>query len=182
MPLVTTAEIHAHEETDRSSDAIALLIADAEASIVSRFGPHAPAPIVLTRILSDTAPARIFVDRPAASVISVSEFAGDPYTETETILGAGDYRLLDGGRSVQRLGMGAHPRGSWAGRVVLTYVPVDDTPQRKRICINLVTLALRYNATKAKTVGDVSETALESYTNERRDLLDELIWQSVEFS
>lgn len=182
MPLLTADEIHAHEETDRSSDAIALLIADAEASIVSRFGPHAPTPIVLTRILSGTDPARIFLERQAASVSSVSEFAGDPYTETETVLDAGDYRLLDGGLAVLRLGMGAHPRGSWAGRVVLTYVPVDDTPQRKRVCIDLVTLALRYNATKAQTAGDVSETALDNYTQERRDLLDELARQSVEFS
>jgi hypothetical protein len=185
VPLITADEIHAHVETDRSPDAIALLVADAEAAIIARYGPHAPTPIVLERVLDAfgvASPTTIYLDRPAASVSSVSEFAGDPASESETVLEAADFRLLYGGRAVQRLGTGPHPRAWWAGRVVLTYVPVDDTAQRKRICIDLVKLALRYNAIRAQTAGDASETALESYTNERRDLLDELIWQSVEFS
>lgn len=184
MPLVTADEIHAHVETDRSPDAIALLIADAEAAIIARYGPHAPAPIEIERgpdAFTTAGPTTIYFDRPAASVSSVSEFAGDPYSETETVLEAGDFRLLYGGRAVQRLGTGPHPAGSWAGRIVLTYVPVDDTAQRKRVCIDLVKLALRYDAAKAQTAGDASETALDDYTGERSNLLGEL-GQSVAFT
>ena len=182
MPLLTTDEIHAHVETDRSPDAIALLVADAEAAIIARYGPHAPAPIELERVLgafTTAGPTTIYFDRPAASIATVSEYDSDALPPT--VLDAADYRLLYGGRAVERLGTGPHPRAWWAGRVVLTYVPVDDTAQRKRVCIDLVKLALRYDAAKAQTAGDASETALDDYTRERSNLLGEL-GQSVAFT
>jgi len=185
VPLITTDEVHAHVETDRSPDAIALLVADAEGEIIARYGPH-PGPqteVTLERLLDQFAllgPTAIFLDRPATEIVSVSEFAGSPYTETETTLDPTDYRLLYGGRALGRLATGSHSRSWWSGRVVITYRPIDDLPQRRRVCIDLVKLALRYNATKEVVAGDVREFAYDDYTQERSNLLDEL-GQSVAF-
>ena len=178
MPLVTADEIHAHVETDRTPEAIALLVADAEAAIIASYGPHPPEPIVLERLGPDGA-ATLYLGRPAASVSAVSEYEGDALVATE--LEPDDYRLRYGGRAVQRLGSGAHPRAGWAARVVLTYLPVDDTPRRKRVVIDLVRLALRYDAAKAQSAGDRSETALDDYTRERENLISEL-GEAVAFS
>jgi len=85
VPLITTDEVHAHVETDRSPDAIALLVADAEGEIIARYGPH-PGPeieVTLERLLDQFAllgPTAIFLDRPATEIVSVSEFAASPYT------------------------------------------------------------------------------------------------------
>ena len=182
--LVTPAEVHAHVETDRSDDALTQLIADAEAALIVRYGPHYPGPVTLTRFLADVSlvtPTTFYLERPAGSIASVTEFWGDPFRESETLLSPTDYRLHYGGRALERLGNAANPRWLWGHRVVISYVPLDDTAQRKRICIDLVKLALRYNATKEVVAGDTREYAYDDYTQERANLLDELA-QSVAFA
>ena len=69
----------------------------------------------------------LYLERPAESITSVTEFWGDPYTETETVLDPADYRLLYGGRALGRLATGSHSRIWWSGRVVITYRPIDDS-------------------------------------------------------
>ena len=182
--LVSAAEIHAHVETDRSDDALNTLIADAEASLVIRYGANYPGPVTVTRFLADLSlvtPTMLYLERPAASITSITEFWGDPFREIETVLAPSDYRVHYGGRAVERLGNATNPRWLWGHRVDFSYVPVDDTPQRKRICIDLVKLALRYNATKEVVAGDFREFAYDDYTQERSNLLDEL-GQSVAFA
>ncbi len=182
--LITPAEVREHVETDRSDDALTLLIADAEASLVIRYGANYPGPVALTRFLADLSlvtPTMLYLERPAESISSVTEFWGDPFNETETVLAPADYRLHYGGRALERLGNATNPRWLWGHRVVISYVPVDDTAQRKRIGIDLVKLALRYNATKEVVAGDTREYAYDDYTQERANLLDELA-QSVAFA
>lgn len=184
MPLLTPDEIRAHVETDRSTDALAALIADAEASLVIRYGASYPGPVTVTRFLADLSlvtPTMLYLERPALSITSVTEFWGDPFRETATVLAPNDYRVQYGGRALERLGNATNPRWLWGHRVDVSYVPVDDTPQRKRICIDLVKLALRYNATKEVVAGDTREYAYDDYTVERANLLDELA-QSVAFA
>jgi len=123
----------------------------------------------------------LYLERPAESIASVTEFWGDPFNETETILAPADYRLHYGGRALERVGNATNPRWLWGHRVVISYVPLDDSAQRKRICIDLVKLALRYNATKEVVAGDTREYAYDDYTVERANLLDELA-QSVAFA
>lgn len=182
--LVTPAEIREHVETDRSDEALTLLIADAEASLVIRHGSNYPGPVTLTRFLADLSlitPTMLYLERPAERVTAVTEFWGDPFRESETVLAPTDYRLHFGGRALERLGNATNPRWLWGHRVVISYVPVDDTAQRKRICVDLVKLALRYNATKEVVAGDTREYAFDDYTQERANLLDELA-QSVAFA
>lgn len=182
--LVTPAEVREHVETDSGDDALTLLIADAEAALVVRYGPNYPGPVSITRFLADLSlitPTMLYLERPAESIASVTEFWGDPFNEAEALLSPTDYRLHYGGRALERLGNAANPRWLWGHRVVISYVPVDDTAQRKRICIDLVKLALRYDARRSETAGDHSETALDDYTSERARLLDELS-QSVAFA
>lgn len=182
--LVTPAEVREHVETDREDDALALLIADAEAGLVIRYGANYPGPVTLTRFLADLSlitPTTLYLERPAASITTVTEFWGDPFNERETVLAPADYRLHYGGRALERLGNATNPHWLWGHRVVISYVPVDDTAQRKRICIDLVKLALRYNATKEVVAGDTREYAYDDYTQERANLLDELS-QSVAFA
>lgn len=175
--LLTPAELRAHVETDRSDDALALLIADAEAALIARHGPNYPGPVSLQRSQADlmlVSPSILYLERPIESIASVTEFWGDPLGETETVLDPTDYRLLYGGRALERIGNAANPRWSWGHRVLISYAPVDDTAQRTRVCIDLVKLALRYEARRSETAGDHSETALDDYTAERASLLDEL--------
>lgn len=182
--LVTPAEVREHVETDRTDEALTLLIADAEASLIVRYGPNYPGPVTLTRFLLDLSlvtPTMLYLERPAESIASVTEFWGDPFNETETVLGPADYRLHYGGRALERLGNATNPRWLCGHRVVISYVPVDDMAQRRRICIDLVKLALRYNATKEVVAGDTREYAYDDYTVERANLLDELA-QSVAFA
>lgn len=175
--LLTPAGVRAHVETDRSDEALTQLIADAEASLVARHGPNHPGPVSLVRSQADlmlVSPSILYLERPVESITQVTEFWGDLITETESVLDPADYRVMYGGHALERLGNATNPRWRWGQRVVISYVPQDDTAQRRRVCIDLVKLALRYDARRSETAGDHSETALDDYTAERASLLDEL--------
>lgn len=167
MPLVTAAQAREHIETDLPDAALQRLIDDAESEIVRRFGPHAPGPVVEEHAGGDPL---LFLRRPALSVQSVAE----EVAYVVTALDASDYRLRFGGRAIERLPTGPHPRRFWGDLVTVTYAPVDDTPQRVRVLLDLVQLAVAYGAVDSVSVGDYSEQALD-YQRERERLLAGLL-------
>lgn len=170
MPaLITPAQLLEHVEADLGNDALQRIIDDADAEIVKRFGAH-------TANVIDTRPGGgrlIFLDRPVTAVVSIVEYDGMPFDETEETLVADDYRLWYGGRAIERLASGTNPRTSWGDRVVITVTPEAETARRTRVEIDLCKLAIQYDATKATSIGDHSQTNPD-YDVERERILDAL--------
>lgn len=164
--VLTLAEVREHVETDLEDPALQRLLNDADSAIVSRFGAHASAGVTERHpgYVSD-----VFPHRPVATVTAITERIGS----TDLILDPTDFEVRLGGHQLRRLTTGVNQRGTWGGEVILEYVPVDDAARRKRIAIDLVKLALRYEAVKSETAGDYATTNVE-YQDERNAILDEL--------
>ena len=112
------------------------------------------------------------LSRRATSIVQV--------VEGTTTLDATDYELKDDGQLLRRLSFGAtHPRSRWWHRVDVTYVPVDDLANRKRVQIALVALDLNHDpGASQETIGSWSESHSQgagwNYETERRAILDSL--------
>lgn len=166
MALLTVAELRQHLETDLSDQALQRLLDDADAEVVRRYGPHPPGPAVETHVGGNK---YVFLRQRAAAIQSVTETVRN----VTTVLSSDDYRVLGGGRYLERLTSGPNPRVYWGDFVTVTFEPYDDRPQRRRVIIDLVRLALEYNALESVDVGDYSASSLD-YQRERRRLLAEL--------
>jgi RNA polymerase subunit RPABC4/transcription elongation factor Spt4 len=106
-----------------------------------------------------------------SAVVSVSEtFSG----QAPVVLDGTDYELLFGGRAVQRVGGGSHSSYAWRGRVIIVATPVADTARRTRVELDLVQLALSYNALRHEAIGDYQATRFDDYTAERENILSVL--------
>ena len=166
MTLLTVAQIREHIETDLLDTAVQRLIDDADAAVIARHGPHTA---VTRTVHSDPylgSPTVIYLDRPIASVTSVTEYdsLGNP-----TVLVPANYELLYGGRALRRF---TTPY-AWGYKVTVVYTPSDDTAQRKRVIADLVKLAIQYDATESTSIGDFSQTGVK-YQTERELILDAL--------
>ena len=98
-------------------------------------------------------------------------------TETDgnvsVVLSDDDYRSWYGGRMLQRLADGSHPRSCWGERVELEVTPVDDDAQRRMAIIRLVQLGLPYSGLQSESVGPYSAQNLD-YAKEREAILRQL--------
>jgi hypothetical protein len=185
---LTADQVREHVETDLKDPALLRLIADADAEIVRRFGPHTANVNVLVDVGLTLPPGdfppytypltgwigpqgwtdtRVFLPRPASAIVSVSE----TFSGTTTVLDATDYELLMGGLMVQRVGGGTHSSYAWRGRVQIVFTPVDDSARRTRVELDLVQLALSYNALQVETIGDYSARRVDDYQQERQNIL-----------
>lgn len=175
MPLLTSANLRHHVETDLDDTALQTVIDRLEAELVQRAGPHT-GPI--TEIHSGRT-ASVFLRRPITSVASVRE--GDRIEPATPALTAGsDYRLWPGEGRIERLLAGAGldlpvsnpPR--FAAVVEVTYTPIDDQPQRSRILLELVRLDLAQSGRAAETVGEDYRYRGLDYRAHREALFAEL--------
>ena len=166
--LLTKEEVQQHLGSNSTdTDELQRLIDDADAEVVRRCGPHKiEGP--LTDVLRGGS-VRLFPRQAVEAVISVVETVGDVITA----LSPDDYRTWHGGRMLERLSNGSHPRADWGGRVELTYTPIDTDPQRKMAIIRLVQLGLQYSGLKSESVGPYSAQNLD-YTREREAILKQL--------
>jgi hypothetical protein len=166
------ADIRDRVETDASDATIQALIDEAAGEIISRYGPYRN---VAEPITVDVAGRRRRLDvwRPIDTgqtvsivehwvaddqdVFSASDYEGWlPDTgETTTGLDSTDFRIWNGGRTVERLYTGTHPMVYWGSRVEITYVPVDDTKQRDEVVRKLAIIGLAYQGLISQQVGDV---------------------------
>ena len=64
--------------------------------------------------------------------------------------------MLINGRRLVRLDNGTNPASRWATIVTVTHTPVDDTPTRKRVQVDLVKLAITFSGLQNENYGDVS--------------------------
>src|SRR3546814_19595823 len=74
-----------------------------------------------------------------------------------TELTADDYRILHGGRTLERLVGGTNGATRWAPLVEVTYTPVSAAAKREEVVIKMVALDLTYRGlAKQESVGDYS--------------------------
>jgi hypothetical protein len=77
--LVSVAELRAAIESDRDDPTLTILEADAEDRVIARFGPNFPTPVAVTKNLDDlslTPPALFFLERPAATLLTLTTALG----------------------------------------------------------------------------------------------------------
>ena len=160
MSLMTPAEIKAHVETDLTDAALQELIDAAEQDIDTAHGALA----TQTDELLGKKSLNLWPTRPITTVTSITETVG----ATDTVLSADDYKLLHGGRQIERLSTGTNPRIEWGDRVKIVYAPEDETARRKGILVKLVKFDLAYNGLASEKVGDYSSQSISQITTDER--------------
>lgn len=163
-------------ETDLSDAELGSLISEAQAEIVSRFGPDRDTgdPLVL-----EFSGFRRYLDliRPLDPDQTVAITEKSRPSASAVTLTTADWTLRNEGRTIERLErMLVHSRTLerlWDAIVEVTYVPKDDQPQRDEATIKLVQLSIAYEAVDARSVGDVSTTH-KGFRAERDAILDSI--------
>lgn len=166
MPtLVSATELKTHVPTGLADAALDRILDDAEEMVIKRHGP-------LASVAETRQPARlvdtVYLSRKASSITTVAELVD----ETVTALAADDYELV-GDRRLRRLDTGTNGREFWGDRVVVTYVPEDDTNRRVMVIIDLARLAIEYRAATADSLADYSRSHVD-YERERNRILRRL--------
>lgn len=175
--IITVADLREHVETDLAESALQRLIDDADQAVVDRFGPHGSATETVTDdIDADPLGVYVFLGRAASAIASVVEYTSASVSRT---LAASDYRLVHGGKTLQRLTTGTTPATVWGYRVVVEYYPsTADNPRRRRIVIDLCKLTLTYGGyIKSERAGDYQSSSSltpDAYQRERERLMSEL--------
>lgn len=100
--------------------------------------------------------------------------SGDPSAAVE--LAAGDYRLLHGGRTLQRLPTGPNGRSFWAPLVEITYTPKGvSQAARDEATIKLMQIDLSYRGMlKSERAGDYQFTLSGDPVADRNAIIDGL--------
>lgn len=114
--------------------------------------------------------------RPAdtAQPITIKEI--DPgntgLAEHETVLTAADFRVLHGGRTLQRLTGGPNARTHWAPLVRVLYTPTGLAAAREEVTIKLIHLDLSYRgALRSEKAGDYAVTLSGDMAADREAIL-----------
>jgi hypothetical protein len=146
-------------ETDLSDAELQAMIDEVAAEIEARFGANAAITVEIDqdpelgpyrRVLSLTRP----IDIAQAIAVTEIEPADSGDAANETLLAADDYRVLDGGRTIQRLVDGSNGRTWWAPLVEVTYTPVSDTRQRDEVTIRVAQIEIQYRGLTSERAGD----------------------------
>ena len=167
--LVTADQVREHigsNSTD-TDEVLTRLIDEADAEVVSRYGSHRIDGQVIEVYPGGS--FRLFPHRAVKEIAKVTETDGN----VSVVLAPDDYRTWYGGRMLERLSNGSHPRADWGERVELTYTPVDTDPQRRMAIIRLVQLGLPYSGLQSESVGPYSAQNLD-YAKEREAILKQL--------
>lgn len=115
--------------------------------------------------IDDAKPVRIVEETPGNTGLE----------EHETELAANDYRILNGGHTIQRLISGTNSREYWAPIVRVTYSPKANFAQREEVTIKLILLDLSYRgALRSEKAGDYSITLSGDQAADRETILKTL--------
>lgn len=169
--LISLAELKTHIEAELADAALTQLLNAADQAVIQRYGAissQVDEYVIDSDAYPDGRDKYVVLTRKPASITSITEqmFSGDADT-----LAADDYDWR--GLMVERLADGTNGRNRWGHRVVVTYVPYDDTHQRIPVIVNLVKLELAYRGLQAEKAGDYSMTATD-YRQERERILGSL--------
>lgn len=172
MPrILTVPDLQEHVESSVDETALQRLLDDADQAVVSRYGSHGSATDTVEEDVETRRELRIFLSRPASSIVTVVEYTSATLSRT---LASTDYRLEFGGQALQRLSTGGTPSLSWGWRAVITmYLDQADNVRRRRVVIDLVRLAIQHTGLAAERAGDYNMTAAQ-YQSERDRILSEL--------
>ncbi len=140
------------------------MIDEITAEIVARFGAIGSIIVYL-----DGDRKYLSLTRPYGSSITIVEILGTD----ETALSADDFRILDGGRTLERLSDGTNGRLLWEKLVKVTYTPLSDDERREEVVIQVVQLGVEFRGLKAEKSGDYSVTFAD-YKAERNVLIGSL--------
>ena len=119
----------------------------------------------LVRPLDIGQPVTITEDEPADSGLALARIT----------LSASDWRVLHGGRTLQRLTGGPNGRSFWAPLVTVTYTPVGESAARDEATIKLIQLDLSYRgALKSERAGDYQMILYDAPAAEREAIIASL--------
>jgi len=167
--------------SDLSDSELQAMIDGIADEIEARFGPAGPITVELgdpadpdARTQRTLRLARQIDTAEAMTVVEVDPAdTGD--AAAEVALSTSDYRILHGGRTLQRLTGGPNGRAYWAPLVKVTYTPAGDAAARDEVTIKLVQLDLSYRgALKSERAGDHSYTLSEDHADDRESILGSL--------
>ncbi len=159
-------------ETDLTDLELQTMIDETMAEIEARFGVIGEITILLDGRRKFLVVHRPINDGLTVTVVEISvAFAGG--VANETTLSADDYRIRDGGRTIERLLDGTNGATSWAPVVRLTYTPTSDQPQRDETVIRIVQIDIAARGVSAEKAGDYSATYHDA-TKERERLINRL--------
>lgn len=99
------------------------------------------------------------IDPAQAVTVYEDEPADSGAALARTTLSATDYRVMHGGRTLQRLTGGPNGRSFWAPLVTVVFTPVGETAAREEATIKLIQLDLSYRGgLKSERAGDYQFT------------------------
>jgi hypothetical protein len=168
---------------DMSDDELNAMIAGIVAEISARVGPVG----TVTAHLGDlsapedanfrTLKLNLPADLTQPIVVAECNPGNSGAAAAQLLLTAADFRILHGGRTLQRLNSGPNPAEFWAPSVTATYTATGPAQaQRDEIVIKLMLIDLSYKGLlKSERAGDYQWTgSTDSYTGERDALLSGL--------
>lgn len=146
-------------ETDLSDTELRAMIDAVTEEIDSRFGANGERTVWLgddRGVAGDRKFVTLRRRIDTAQAITIVELdppdSGD--ASAETTLAADDYRVLHGGRTIERLSGGTNGRTHWAPLVKVTYTPVSDAKRREEVIIQVVQLEIRARGVSSERAGD----------------------------
>ncbi|MBA5777471.1 hypothetical protein H2509_13515 [Stappia sp. F7233] len=176
MPLID--RVKERTGSDLSDAELAAMIDAITAEIEARFGPAGPITIELGDPVDPNSRFRRVLRLPRAmdsaqpATIVELDPANSGLAGNEVELAAGDYRVLHGGRTLQRLNGGPNGRDYWAPLVRATYTPLGDQAAREEVTIKLMQLDLSYRGgLRSERAGDYSFTLGSADVTEEREKL-----------
>lgn len=153
--------------SDLTDTELQAMINAISAENTARFGPDGEITVHLGEVVDGDTRGRqtLRLSRPLddAQPVAVAEidpgWSGDTGAETE--LSADDFRVLHGGRTLQRLRTGTNGRDAWAPLVRVTYTPRGVTGARDEAVIRLMQIdTANTGGLKSERAGDYSWTAM----------------------
>lgn len=169
--LITVTDLLNHVETDIGVEALQRVLDAADADIVAKYGAH-------TGSRTETyypglADERIYTKQvvDTGQAVTIVETNTTTYGASTTTLAASDYTINR--KEIKRQSGGTNSSSYWAPLVTITYTPVSDAARRIMLTVDLVKLALKYEAIQSATMGDSSITFAQ-YEMERSRLLNRL--------
>jgi hypothetical protein len=169
--IISLAELKEHIEAELADDALQRLLNAADQAVAERYGAIAQQVdeyVVDKDQFPDGRDKSLTLTRKASTITTVTE---QLFNDTADTLAADDYDLR--GDLLERLETGTNPRGRWGHRIIVTYVPFDDTAQRIPLVVDLVKLELAYRGLSSEKAGDYRMDSRE-YNKERESILGSL--------
>ena len=183
-PLITPADFKKRFANSIPDDAMATLIAANQAAIEERYGS---VDVAKTTVRIGERNNRFMYLTPRARSVSLvrelyTDFLANQYVSLDGPIGTwpavdytrADWMLHDEGYVLERLLTGSHPADHWEQRIEITYLPVDDTPQRIECLIQLCDLSVTHKpGLNMLRVGLHTEQYdhARSFSDQREDIL-----------